>query len=154
MDIINQALGTGLIFLDTMVMTDVSTSGNGSVSSQNGPWHAISWRSEYQAVVSNSGLLQSDSSRVITNEGALSSGQFILPLAADSEGVTYTFVRVASQPMIITPNTSDNFIYSVGVMTAGELLQLDSDGAKLAIVSDGGTNWIAIDEFGTLTEET
>lgn len=155
MDIIYHAISqTGILYVDTIIMTGVGGSGIGSTSAVDGPWHSSSWAGEYQPITASSGLLQSDSARVLSNEGAGGSITLTLPLASEAPGAYYRIVRVASQAISVDPDDNDRIVYSNGVMASGEFLTLDSDGAHLSVVSDGDDRWIAIDEVGTLTEET
>ena len=84
------------------------------------------------------------SGTVYTNEGNTDPATITLPVAV--EGLTFTFIRVASETLRIDPSGTE----SIRGGGAGDYLSLDSDGASviLQVVSDNGT-WEIVTERGT-----
>ncbi len=99
-------------------------------------------------------LTEDEARKINFNTGAAGTVTITLPTGVDN-GVSYKFIRVATQAFRVDPNAADNIVYSGGAMANGEYLELASDGAKLELVYDSAnTQWNATLEFGTLTEET
>ena len=110
-------------------------------------------RMPYQSLVISRTLYVTETGKVFSNDAAASNIALTLPDTSEA-GITYKFVRIASFQIRVTPPAGSKIRYSVGDMTDAEYLALDSNGAKLHIISDGNGDWIATYEFGTLTEET
>jgi len=145
---------TGQILVTTLVLTDKAGNGECTVKSNPGfAWLARGARFGYQAFTISSIITLSDSGKTISNDGAGATVEITLPTTPGA-GIHFNFVRVASQALRINPPAGAQIIYSGGVMSDGEYLELASNGAKLSLISDGSNNWIATDESGTLTEET
>lgn len=142
-----------VIYLDTMVMTNVAASGAGATSAIDGSWHLSSYKSEYEAITTSENLLGEDSNKIISNAGAGASVTLTLPLCASNSGVALNFVRIASHSIILEPNAADRIVYSSGEMSLGNFLRMDSDGSKVSLISDGENRWVATSELGVLTEE-
>jgi len=144
----------GQIRVNNLIITDKSGSGEAEVGANpSGSWTAKGFKTEYEAIVTNTFLFRKDSGKTYSNNGAPGVVQANLP-SAPGPGVHFTFVRIASQSFRVRPQGSDAIIYSGGQMTDGEWLELASNGAVLSVVSDSNNNWIATIENGTLTEET
>ena len=110
-------------------------------------------RVSYQAMTISRLLDVSESGKTLSNDAAASNIALTLPDTTEI-GITYKFVRIASFEIRVTPPATSKIRYSGGDMTDAEYLALASDGAKLHLISDGNGDWIAMYEFGTLTEET
>lgn len=107
----------------------------------------------YQSLAISRVLGETETNKIITNDGALNLIAVTLPNTTKS-GLIFKFVRVASFEIRVTPSADSKIRYSGGDMVDEEYLSLASNGAKLHLVSDGNGDWIATYEFGILTEET
>ena len=152
-DIIYQGTN-GKILVDSLILTDKAGTGEGEIKAvPNGAWTAKGFKTEVEVVTAASVFaFKQDSGKTYINIGATNVTQVVLPNGAGA-GVTYNFLRVASQAFRVKPS-SGSIIYTGGQMAAGECLELASDGAKLSLISDENGNWVATQEDGTLTEQT
>ena len=148
--------GKAGIFVDTLFLENGSGTGGPTIKSANSnAWAMASLAKTYEAVTATGLLINSDSGKTYSNDGAGATVQISLNVASGTlseVGLNYNFVRIASQELRVKP-LSGRIIYSSGVMPDGKYLSLTTDGAKLSLVYDGNDNWIAVTEFGTLVEE-
>ncbi len=152
-DVIYQGTN-GQILVDNLVLTDKAGTGESQIRAvPSGTWTARGFKTEYEALTGSTLPLRDSSGKVFTNDGAVGPVQVTLPPPSGA-GISLTFVRIASFAFRVNPQAADAIIYSGGQMDDGEYLELASDGASLALISDANDNWIATLETGTLVEET
>ena len=143
------ASGTaGAITLGTDGNVRWTVEDDGDLSSSG---HAIvGARRDFENIAGNDTLTTSESGKLVTNSGA--SGTVTYTLPAGANGVTYTVVRVATQEIHLDPDGTETITYSGGTVVSGEVLKMQSDGAKVRITWIGST-WLVELEQGTLVDE-
>jgi hypothetical protein len=111
----------------------------------------FSGRRRLAAITSTGTLANFLSREFVTNRGA--SGTVTLTMSSPTSAETYTFMRVANQSLRIEPHSGASFFRASGTTEAADkYLELGSTGALITIMWDG-TNWLLLDERGTINVE-
>lgn len=152
MDVIFQG-ENGIIRVTNLILTDKVSTGECVLRPVgSGTWVARGFRTDYEALSTDSGIARIDSGKTYSNDGAVATVTVSLPFP-QVPGVAYNFVRVASQLFRVNPSSLSSVIYSSGQLPAGNFIQLEENGAKITLVSDNNNNWISTYEFGEITPE-
>lgn len=94
-------------------------------------------------------IADTDSRKVITNEGAVGAVTYNLPAAA--AGLEVIFIVHTAQNMVVTAATGDTIRIAAGVSSAGGTVTNGTVGGVLHLVCLNATEWFAISSTGTWT---
>lgn len=96
-------------------------------------------------------LLSSESSRILTNEGATALNYHTLPTAA--AGLTFTFIVQDTDGMRITANTGDTIQLGTNVTASAGYIQSTVKANLVILTAINATEWIGL-AYGTWTNGT
>lgn len=92
-------------------------------------------------------LIQADSSKVLTNEGATAGVFFNLP-ATIVTGMYYTFHVQAAQVITVTAGTGDTIRLGANVTPAAGSITCGVVGSTVTLFAINTTEWVALDYIG------
>jgi hypothetical protein len=143
----------GVILVDTLSLAGKDGQSDMIIAPASGVTWQMQGARDFVENITTTRVVQKSDSGIILYSASGGTIQVNLPEGGTDDGIKITIVAGAATVMRVKPVTGEDIIYSGGVMSTGEYLDISAAG-RLVLVSDGSGSWLSVLEVGTLTEET